>query len=496
MAVFAETGTYLKFNDRPRSNPRALLWPVLVHRVLYPEPRQPKLNIFQRSVLGLIRAGSVRQDTIASLTGLHPELIALVTAQGVSNGWLNSAANALTDSGLRLLDDEEDELANLKAGYLFQDAVTGDFWPRIVAKLEQIEAVDPLAKFPTFVSERKTGKTLNPFLVRPDRRALQGLENELLFRAYRDYRKDYRSNQQLIGSSGPIKEVRLQGVQHLDEAPESARVVVWITGDKDSDEIWSVKDPFGLRQDAWWLETALTQLLDQDANLRKYLAPLIGIPDAGSLSNEEWLRELQKKTELDILIEFPWVERQPDIKRYFARLLKWREKIDQGVAEDSDLEAAIGDCQKLLEVIMQWLVRSFPADVGRIPSRGRIDEELVLKVLRALQIPSFTAYVSKVLARQSLKQVIRTCQNPTSSLKALLFAAGMGVLANPAHPLRELSSEDLQLEKLLDLADLRNQSSHGQSQYNAKNSKHLSRKLALENIEYAKNFTECFKGWM
>src|SRR5690554_1929241 len=81
MTMFVETGSYLKFIDRPRSKSKAILWPVLVHRVLYPELRQPELNLFQRAVLGLIRAKRDRQDDIAALTGLHPELIALIVAQ-------------------------------------------------------------------------------------------------------------------------------------------------------------------------------------------------------------------------------------------------------------------------------------------------------------------------------------------------------------------------------------------------------------------------------
>lgn len=499
MAAFAESGAYLKFSERPESNSRSVLWPVLVHRVLYPEPRQPQLNLFQRAVLGLVRAGSIRQDTIASLTGLHPELIALIVAQGISNGWLNSTADELTDKGQKLLDDEEDQFTNLKAGFLLQDAITGDFWPRMVTKLEQIEAVDPQATFPEFAIARKTGQTFRPFRARAKKQDLPALDNELLARAYREYRKDYRANQQLGGMPAQIEQVRLEGVQRLDESPDPARIVVWIAGDKEGDELWSIKDPFGLRESAWWLEDALTQLLDNDTNLRKYLAPLIGISDAGALTNEEWSREIQKKTELDILIEFPWVERQPDIKRYFARLLKWRRKIEGGVGDASDFEAAIGDCQKLLEVLMQWSIKTFPVDVGLMPDQKGRNWKLNQKVLKALEIPSFTDGVIRVLAGQQLTQVIRACGNPTDSLKALLFAAGMGVIAAPEHPFRILSSEELELEKLLDLADLRNQSSHGQSRFNERKSRDTSELTAQKttsNIEYALNFTACFKEWM
>ena len=436
MAAFAENGTYLKFSERPRSEFRSVLWPVLVHRVLYPEPRQPELNLFQRAVLGLIRANRSRQDDIAELTGLHPELITLIVAQGVSNGWLTPDADKLTQKGQKLLDDEEDDSTNLKAGFLLQDAITGDFWPRMVTRLEQVEAIDPQATFPEFSIARKTGKTFRPFLARADKKNLRGLDNDLLARAYRDYRKDYRASQQLGDMQAQSEYVRLQGVQRLDETPEAARILVWVTGDEEGDELWSVKDPFGLRENAWWLEDALRQMLESDTNLRNYLAKLIGIPDASALTNEEWFKEIQKRTELDILIEFPWVESQPDIKRYFARLLKWKRKIDSGLAWDSDLEAALADCQKLLEVVMQWLIKTYPANIGQMPKAGKPDWSLNERLLGAIGIPSFNGEVTRSLARQDLRQVIRACQNPTSSLKALLFAAGMGALSEDQHPLR------------------------------------------------------------
>jgi hypothetical protein len=498
MAHFAETGTYLKFSERPRKNSKAILWPVMVHRVLYPEPRRAQLNLFQRAVLGLIRAGATSQETIANLTGLHPDLIAFIVAQSVGNGWLVSGANELTDKGYKLLDDEEDQAVNLKAGYIFQDAISGEYWPRLVTRLEQIEAIDPFAQFPEFVSERKTGDTYRPFLARAEQADLPVLDNEVLTKAYREYQRDFRSNQQLDGAPEPLKQVCLQGVQHLDESPEPARVLLWVVGDEEGSELWSIKDPFALRENAWWLGTEMTQLLQNNKRLRTFLSSLVGIPDAGSMTKEEWLDALLKKTELDMLIEYPWLERQPDIQIYFARLIQWREKIESGLQWDSDLEAAIGDCQKLLEVVMQWLIKTFPANVGHIPNSAKVNQDLNRKVLCALQIPSFTDVVIDALARQNLRQVIQACQNPASSLKALLFAAGMGVLgANQhQHPLMVLENEDLRLDTLLKLAGLRNQSSHGQSSFKKRAPQELSVDVVIENIRYAQEFTMHFKDWM
>ncbi len=92
MAAFTETGTFLKFGEKPNVKSKPILWPVMVYRVLYPEIQTPRINLFQRAILGLIRAKTTRAETIADLTGLHQDLVKLIFAQSRSNGWLDEKA--------------------------------------------------------------------------------------------------------------------------------------------------------------------------------------------------------------------------------------------------------------------------------------------------------------------------------------------------------------------------------------------------------------------
>ncbi|MBX9756546.1 MAG: hypothetical protein K2X80_17430 [Pseudomonadaceae bacterium] len=496
MAAFVDSGMYLKFGAKPRGKKKALLWPVLVHRVLYPDPKRPQLNLLQRAVLGLIRARTARAEDLAALTGLHLNLIKLIQAQCVSNGWLDDKADALTLNGERLLDDEDVADANMKSGYLLQDALTGKFWPRLVVQLSEMEPVDQLARYPEFMDERKTGKSIRPFKMVASRTTLPGLNHESLMLAYRDYRDDYSASRQLGESLGLPEQISLQGVQRLDAVAQSARVLIWVTADECGQGLWSVKDPFGLRENAWWLQEPLIQAIEHDDHLLAHLETLIGIARIENQTVDQWLESLRKQTELQVLIEYPWVERQPDIKRHLAALLVRRGKLEQNDDSDQELDAALVESQKLLEVLMQWLIRTYPADVGLLPSQQRHDIKLNQRVLTALQIPALTADVISLLARQRLDQVIRACTKPISSLKALLFAAAMGALTEPRHPLKMMDSDQLQLKKLLELADLRNQSSHAQSSFTGKEPIQLTTHMALDSIRFALSFTACFKEWM
>lgn len=492
MALFAESGIYLKSGPRPQGKARPVLWPIRVHRVLYPESRQAQLNVFQRAVLGLIRARVVRPVQLAELTGLHPNLITLILAQCISSGCLLNSADALTPLGQRLLDDEDDGIGKQKSGYLLQDAVSGKFWPRLVSSLQQIEPVNPLDAHPHFMLTRKTGAELRPHLIFASRSLLPQLDRQELMRAWRDYREDYRASQQLGGSSLP-PQINQNGLQQLEEEPQCARVLVWITPDREGDQLWVAADPFALRSSAWWLD--LPSIVERDARLLRILEPLVAVPRAEKQSYQQWLEAVGQQTDLQILIQYPWAERQPDVKRYLAALLVRREKLEQGDNGEHELGAALNECQKLLEVVMQWLIRRHPANAELLPKHPfrRWETE---KFLQALNIPAFTPPVVGGLSTQKTDQVRYACSNPAASLKALLFVAALGAHQDPQHPFWALDDAVLQLPMLLALADRRNKSSHGHSQYIYKPAQELTPQIARESICYALSFTERFKEWM
>lgn len=499
MAVFAKTDLYLKFGNKPDMKCQAVLWPVLIHRVLYPELCDTPLNLFQHAILGLVRTGIVKQDILAELTGLHPALIQLIVTQCVSQGWLEPEADILTPKGEQLFTEKDDESAepnNLKSGYVLQDVTTGHFWPRMFGQLQQIEAKDPTAFHPEFLDDRKSGRSIKPFVMKAAQKDLIPLNNELLGKAYRDYHADFQSSIQLGVSRPSASKVKLHGVQQLDDNPEAARILLWVTANDENDALWSIQDPFGLREKAWWLQESLTQQVKRDDRLLKRLEPLVRIPCPEHQTVDEWLVALNNQTDLHVLMHYPWVERQSDIKRHLAVVLIRKEKLAQGDRGESEINAALVECQKLLEVVMQWLIHSYPVDQGDLPKQKKHNLQLNKRILKAIQIPAFHENVINILAWQSLGDVVTACIQPRSSLKTLLFAAAMGVINNPQHPFKTLRDEDLKLEKLLRLASFRNQSGHAQSIYTGKKVMELTFNDAVENIQYVLEFTEKFKGWM
>ncbi|WP_119395052.1 hypothetical protein [Salinibius halmophilus] len=491
---FVHTNLFLNFAPFSSGKRQTVLWPVRVYRVLYPEPRRTRLNLFERAILGLIRAKRWQVTELQTLTGLHPDLIKLIIANCISRNWLEHSGEKLTHEGAKTLDDEEVDNQDLKAGYLFQDAITGHFWPRMSTTLNEVEPINPHAKQLKFSLSRKEGSSITPYLLEPVQSDLPSLTPEQLNRAYREYRRDVNAYKQLEGSYGS-NDLTLPGVQQLDDSPEQAYMLLDITADHYGEQLFMVKDPFEIREHAWWLTEGLNDLLARDKQFCKRLGGLVGRADMAEQTAAEWIKSLQNETELELLTSYPWLEKQASISRYFARLIEKEKSVQQGNQSPANLEAALSECQMLLEVVMQWLIKTYPIAKNAVPHQERHSFKLNREILKGLGIPAATDSVIATLAGQRLSQVARAAQSPKASLKALLFAAALGVFEHTGHPLLHLSAEQLALEELLKLANLRNQTSHAQSEFNAAQLQQVTADLVLGYINYCKKFTEQFKDW-
>ena len=162
MAQF--TDQYLSYfggRRTPRGQP--ILWPVWVWEILAPKPDQQGLNLFQKSILGLIRAKKNDPDLIAEWLGLEKEMVLYIIAgQLIPNGWLDDKSK-LTESGLAMLEKDQDIRGNLTTAYLFQDAVTGKLWPRISQNLPYINSLSEGR--PEFKVSRGSDWVEKPFVV-------------------------------------------------------------------------------------------------------------------------------------------------------------------------------------------------------------------------------------------------------------------------------------------------------------------------------------------
>src|SRR5690349_7463447 len=124
--------------DMRWSERRFVLWPALMYRVVAPEVRDRQLNVLQKTVLGMCRAGVTTVDRIGARLHIHPDLAELVALELHRRGLLGT--NGLpTDKGHELFEVETLEASRMVAGHVFQDPWTGDLWPRFIENLDYVE---------------------------------------------------------------------------------------------------------------------------------------------------------------------------------------------------------------------------------------------------------------------------------------------------------------------------------------------------------------------
>jgi hypothetical protein len=93
------------------------------------------------------------------------------------------------------------------------------------------------------------------------------------------------------------------------------------------------------------------------------------------------------------------------------------------------------------------------------------------------------------LAGQELDPIRTAIRTGNSSLKALLFAAILSTVDRRIHPLIDKTETDLQLARLLDLANARNKKSGHASLSKA------SKDEAIDFANFAIEWVQIFKGW-
>lgn len=332
--AFGVDSPVLSFLKRhPRIAKQYLLWPAWHYRVVVPTERSELLNILQKAVLGLCAAGLRRASDIATLLHLHLELIAHILTELRDFGLVDKAGTP-TAEGREMLDDETLEPTELRVLSVFQDPWTGDLWPRCMERLEYASLDRSRGPFPAlqlgttgkpwveqaFWHLPQSGCEANPPMpidilqaARRHRLAIrlsEGKESAPFDPDDGDAdtlaQVDYESSPEpwtTIPQSQPALPVRgVERVTCIDQEPQAVFLVTYLclTQGDSSEHGWEVADPFGIGASAK-LRRVITKQIDRLPKLRRQLDELLGNElDRQLESNEQFLRTLRAKAELEV----------------------------------------------------------------------------------------------------------------------------------------------------------------------------------------------------
>lgn len=481
---------YLRFDARRPPGGRPFLWPVRVWKVLYPTKRVLKLNLFQQAILGLARARCQDSSEMAALLGLDRELVMFIIAtQLIPNGWMTTSG-AVTTQGERVLEETQDASEEVRMGYAYQDAISGNWLPRFTEELPEIEArrIDERG-YPIFLRDLDSGKEDRPFRLNHFREG--ALEIGALFDAFERYRTDHDHAKQRDDEL-PTR-VRIESLSFVEDSAQPMWLWTWIFPDEAGPQPWLVADPFGLQQAASWLRKPLQEVLPRNEGLARYIADAVGETRSNELSAEEWLRSIENQIDLTVLADYSWSGKVPAISGYLTSVLRRNALLaSQDKTWQEDLTSLLIETHNLAESVFQWLLKRFPVDVRRLPDRSQDKnwtKDLASEILRTLPAAQLTDDTVRRLASQNLREIRNALVRGNSSLKALMFAALLSTIEHATHPLKDLAPQALALDRILDMADARNRKAG-----HAGGDK-ISKDEAMEYADFVIEWVQIFKDW-
>jgi hypothetical protein len=285
-----------------------LLWPAWAYRVVAPRVRQRELNVLQRAVMGLCRAGVHRDDAIAEQLSVHPDLTAFILSELGDLGYLDQYGLP-TEHGARVLEDDSFESQEMVAGYVFQDPWSGDLWPRFVESLDYCELEFNESGFPSILLGT-TGKPRRhrTFTVLPRAPVSPSTPSAAaVVQAVAQHRKGLRfkdaddRDDEALGSfvaSG----VQISRVSFVEDEPQAVFLLTYLyVPESDAGATdWYACDPFGLGQSVR-LRRRVEAVMHDVSGLFNVVDRLVGATlHSGYEDQQRWLEAIRLQASLEI----------------------------------------------------------------------------------------------------------------------------------------------------------------------------------------------------
>lgn len=290
------------------SSRQFLLWPAWAYRVVAPRVRQRKLNVLQRAIMGLCRAGVLRVDAIADHLSVHADLAAFILTELGDLGYLDPHGLP-TERGLHVLEEDALETQEMVAGYVFQDPWNSDLWPRFVESLDYCELDFGESGFPSLLlgttgkpKRYRTFTVLPRGDVAPATPTAAAVVRAVAQHGKRLLYKDADETHDEVLGTFVASGVQISRVSFVEEEPQPVFLMTYLyVPDSDAGAMdWYACDPFGLGQSVR-LRRRVEAVMHEVPGLFGVINTLVGQTlHAGYEDQQRWLEAIQLQAGLEI----------------------------------------------------------------------------------------------------------------------------------------------------------------------------------------------------
>jgi hypothetical protein len=460
-------------DEAPRGRYQWLLWPAWQFRVHAPVVTHSQMDVFQRAMLRLCRAGIRRPDQLGERLCLEPELCEYVLGQLQHYGYLTEAYE-LTRSGIDALSSGELDPLDSVVLYVFQDPFTRQLWPSATDRLYPGEMVWRRGR-PMLV-RGDAGNQVEYGCVAVPPPAAQPRQPEAtdILQTVRRFKLPDRDAQDL---DAPPGERAIRRTSLVDNQPEPVWLATYLFGDwrtNDKSFPWQARDPLGPNASTM-LRRLVMARSEEDETLRSVIDRLVGRREAARI---EAARQTKAEVSRDAA---DWLDRKLTLRirehEEIYKLLVDMEtnyRLGKDGLGGAEFENVARDALRAFEVVFRALLRQYPpaaADVASLgPSRQvgrhrtnrevqqRLVRQLVLNQAEVLGIR--TAELAQLTTR--LDPLYQAARNPSkAAFQPSLPVLVLATRNRPHHPLARAARHrpDL-INTLITTAHLRNPTAH------------------------------------
>lgn len=466
--------------DRYRRPLMTMLWPAYEYQVVLPEPRERKINIFQKHIIGLTLAGVTSAELIGRYLNLDPDLAAFILLELRGMGMLDDDYE-LTQAGQRIIDEErQSQEPKMTVGRVYQDPWTGKLWPRFLSenRAARLDAVF-LEEGRVRLRQGTVGNShiRDAIVVRPDDDARpRKLEPREVFQAWIEHQNARIEYEQIRRGrldddddkdddlAGVVAETWVDRIAQIGAEP----MPVWLTTyafvpqEVTRGAYWRACDPFGLGPSDEMSER-IDGLRDRDPLLRSEIAKITGqdlnadyvnINQMMALIHAEATRRVED--ELTVAI------------RNYERLFRAAIHMESLLTEAAHMEPSlrglrlmevVNRAQVVLELIFDELRRVHRTD-RCWEDQGLLDNgmEHNAAVFRAIAKKLGFEKPPDTIVFVRLGKIIRAAKHGDQSINPRLLAALLAAHRDRTHPLWSAARvlPDM-LARIARVAELRNE---------------------------------------
>ncbi|MGW5742885.1 hypothetical protein [Amycolatopsis sp. NPDC003861] len=457
-------------DDAPRGHRRWLLWPAWQFRVHAPVVGQTRMDVFQRAILRLCRAGVRRPELLGERLCLEPDLCEYVLEQLQLYGYLTETREP-TRNGLDALATGELDPLDSVVVYVFQDPFTRQLWPSATDRLYPGEVVWRRGQPALVRGDAGDQMEFKCMAVQPPADAQPRKPEAIdVLQAVRRFKLPDREP----ADFGVPGDRTIRRVSFIDAQPEPVWLATYLFVDwraKDKSIPWQARDPLGSGPSTM-LRRLILARREEDERLRAVIDNLVGRRESARIEAAQQARAEVSRDAADWLdLELTLQIREHEEVHKLLVDMETSYRLGKNGSGGTEFETAARDALRAFEVVFRELLSRYPVaddDLEKlnlrppnlVERRKREVRRLVVDQAKIVGITS-TSDLDR-LVNGNFSQVVNAARKPArADFQPSLPVLVLATRNRTDHPLARAARHrpDL-IDTLITTARLRNPTAH------------------------------------